>query len=96
MNTLRLEIINLHAPYRVKQREDKPQHYYFRTDYGVEYDISLEEEFYEEFLNIAAEMKMSRNQLITHIDSTRKAENLSSAVRLFVLQYYKEKSAAPK
>ena len=41
-------------------------------------------------------MKMSRNQLITHIDSTRKAENLSSAVRLFVLQYYKEKSAAPK
>lgn len=58
--------------------------------------ISLEEEFYEEFLNIAAEMKMSRNQLITHIDSTRKAENLSSAVRLFVLQYYKEKSAAPK
>ncbi len=58
--------------------------------------ISLEEEFYEEFLNIAAEMKMSRNQLITHIDRTRKAENLSSAVRLFVLQYYKEKSAAPK
>jgi hypothetical protein len=45
MNTLRLEIINLHAPYRVKQREDKPQHYYFRTDYGVEYDICLEEDF---------------------------------------------------
>ena len=45
MNTLRLDIINLHAPYRVKQREDKPQDYYFRTDYGVEYDISLEEDF---------------------------------------------------
>ena len=45
MNTLRLEIINLHAPYRVKQREDKPQDYYFKTDYGVEYDISLEEDF---------------------------------------------------
>lgn len=44
MNTLRLDIINLHAPYRVKQREDKPQDYYFRTDYGVEYDISLEED----------------------------------------------------
>ena len=38
MNTLRLETINLHAPYTVKQREDKPQHYYFRTDYGVEYE----------------------------------------------------------
>lgn len=45
MNTLRLETINLHAPYRVKQREDKPQHYYFRTEYGVEYDICLEEDF---------------------------------------------------
>ncbi len=58
--------------------------------------ISLEEEFYEEFLNIAAAMKMSRNQLITYIDKTRSAENLSSAVRVFVLNYYKEKSAAPK
>jgi predicted DNA-binding ribbon-helix-helix protein len=58
--------------------------------------ISLEEEFYEEFLNIAAEKKMSRNQLITLIDRTRSAENLSSAVRLFVLQYYKDKSAAPE
>lgn len=58
--------------------------------------ISLEEEFYEEFLNIAAEKKMSRNQLITLIDRTRSAENLSSAVRLFVLQYYKDKSVAPK
>jgi len=58
--------------------------------------ISLEEEFYEEFLKIAAEKKMSRNQLITLIDRTRSSENLSGAVRLFVLQYYKEKSAAPK
>ncbi len=58
--------------------------------------ISLEEEFYEEFLTIAATMKMSRNQLITHIDRTRNSDNLSSAVRLFVLQYYKNKSAPPK
>ena len=58
--------------------------------------ISLEEEFYEDFLNIAESMKMSRNQLVTYIDKTRTAENLSSAVRVFVLNYYKEKSAAPK
>ena len=45
MNTLRLDIINLHAPYRVKQREDKLQNFYFKTDYGVEYDISMEEDF---------------------------------------------------
>lgn len=58
--------------------------------------ISLEEEFYEEFLNIAAEMKLSRNSLITLIDKTRTVDNLSSAVRLYVLQYYKNKSTAPK
>ena len=45
MNTLRLEIINLHAPYRVKQREDKPHTYSFKTEFGVEYHISLEEDF---------------------------------------------------
>ena len=45
MNTLRLDIINLHAPYRVKQREDKPQTYYFKTDFGIEFNISLEEDF---------------------------------------------------
>lgn len=58
--------------------------------------ISLEEEFYEEFLNIAAEMKLSRNSLITLIDKTRTVDNLSSAVRLYVLQYYKDKLTAPK
>lgn len=34
MNTLRLNIINLHAPYRVWQKSGKPDHYYFVSDYG--------------------------------------------------------------
>ena len=54
--------------------------------------ISLEEEFFEELLNIAAEKKLSRNELITLIDKTRTAENLSAAVRIYILQYYKEKA----
>lgn len=45
MNTLRLDIINLHAPYRVRQRDEKPQTYYFKTDFGIEFNISLEEDF---------------------------------------------------
>ena len=32
MNTLRLNIINLHAPYRVWQKSGKPDHYYFVSD----------------------------------------------------------------
>ena len=55
--------------------------------------ISLEEEFFEELLNIAAEKKLSRNQLITLIDKTRTAENLSAAVRIYILQYCKSKLA---
>lgn len=58
--------------------------------------ITIEEEFFEAFLDIAAEMKLSRNQLITLIDKTRTTNNLSGAVRVFILQYYKNKSAAPE
>ncbi|MBR2137122.1 MAG: ribbon-helix-helix domain-containing protein [Alphaproteobacteria bacterium] len=52
--------------------------------------ISLEPEFYQELLHIAACKKISRNELITYIDETRTTENLSSAIRLFVLNFYKE------
>ena len=58
--------------------------------------ITVEEEFFEALLDIAAEKKLSRNQLITLIDNTRTADNLSSAVRIYILQYYQQKSAAPK
>ena len=54
--------------------------------------ISLEDEFYQEFVNIAKEKNLSRNELVTIIDRERTVDNLSSAIRLYVLQYYKEKS----
>lgn len=41
MNTLRLNIINLHAPYRVWQKSGKPDHYYFVSDSGVEFNIDF-------------------------------------------------------
>ena len=41
MNTLRLNIINLHAPYRVWQKAGKPDHYYFVSDSGVEFNIDF-------------------------------------------------------
>ena len=58
--------------------------------------ISLEEEFYDELLAIAVHNNMSLNQIVTLIDKNRTSPNLSSAVRLYILNYYKEKSAAPK
>lgn len=58
--------------------------------------ISLEDEFYAELLQIATLQKVSRNQLITRIDRERGSENLSSAIRLYVLQYYKNLLTAPE
>lgn len=55
--------------------------------------ISLEEDFYQELVNIAKEKNLSRNELITNIDRERNTANLSSAIRSYILQYYKDKSS---
>lgn len=58
--------------------------------------ICLEEEFFEALQLIAAEQNLSLNQLVTNIDKERSTSNLSSAIRLYILKYYQNKSAAPK
>ena len=52
--------------------------------------ISVEPEFYSELGRIAKEKKCSINELVTLIDNERaKNSNLSSAVRIYVLEYVK-------
>lgn len=58
--------------------------------------ICLENEFFEALQLIAAEQNLSLNQLVTNIDKERSTSNLSSAIRLYILKYYQNKSAAPK
>ena len=58
--------------------------------------ICLEKEFFEALQAIADERGISLNRLITQIDSERTTSNLCSALRLYVLKYYQQKSAAPK
>ena len=41
MNLLSLAAINNSSPYCVKQRNDRPNDFYFRSDFGVDYEISL-------------------------------------------------------
>ena len=54
--------------------------------------ITLEDEFYEILLSIAKEKKLSINALVTEIDINRSANhNLSSAIRIFILEYLKNK-----
>ncbi|MBQ7304368.1 MAG: ribbon-helix-helix domain-containing protein [Alphaproteobacteria bacterium] len=54
--------------------------------------ITLEEEFYEILLNVAQEKKLSINALVTEIDIMRNEKNnLSSAIRIYILEYLKQK-----
>ena len=55
--------------------------------------ISLEEEFLAELQEITQAQHISLNELITRIDSERKQHNLSSAIRVYILQYLKSKNA---
>lgn len=52
--------------------------------------ISLETEFFDELQCICKERGISFNQLISEIDQSRNEENnLSSAVRVYILNYLK-------
>ena len=52
--------------------------------------ISLEDEFWESLKEISVEKTQSIQELIEQIDLTR-TSNLSSAVRLFILNHLKQK-----
>ena len=41
MNKLILENVNATAPYQVMQMEELPHLFYFHTDFGVDYEISI-------------------------------------------------------
>lgn len=47
--------------------------------------VSLEPEFWGQLTRIAGQRGQSMNQLITEIDEAREGDNLSSALRIFVL-----------
>lgn len=55
---------------------------------GHQTSITLEEPFWSGLKVLAQKENLSINQLITHIDETRTAENLSSAIRLFVFSQF--------
>ena len=58
--------------------------------------ITLEEEFYEILLSIAKEKNLSINALVTEIDINRKENNnLSSAIRIFILEHLKQQIKRP-
>ena len=57
---------------------------------GHKTSVSVEDPFWNSVKEIAASGKMTVSELLTAIDSGRHHGNLSSAIRLFVLNFYQE------
>jgi predicted DNA-binding ribbon-helix-helix protein len=58
---------------------------------GHKTSISLEDEFWSSFKELARDRKMTLSSLLGGIDTGRRQTNLSSSVRLFVLDHYRSK-----
>lgn len=64
---------------------------------GHKTSVCLEDAFWKGLKEIASARKRSMSDLIASIDEERKQSNLSSAIRLFILEFYRiqlEKPAA--
>ena len=55
---------------------------------GKRTSVSLEDEFWQALREIASRKNMTASALVEQIDLERNTVNLSSAVRLFVIDYY--------
>jgi predicted DNA-binding ribbon-helix-helix protein len=59
---------------------------------GHKTSVSLEDAFWAGLKDIAGEREITLSDLVATIDSERKHGNLSSAIRLFVLDHYRSRA----
>jgi predicted DNA-binding ribbon-helix-helix protein len=57
--------------------------------------VSLEDAFWKGLKDIANDRDVTLSDLVASIDTERMHGNLSSAIRLFVLDHYRNRTAAP-
>lgn len=55
--------------------------------------VSLEEAFWNGMKEISSARNMTLSELVGEIDGNRQQGNLSSAIRLFVLDYFRSRAA---
>jgi predicted DNA-binding ribbon-helix-helix protein len=60
---------------------------------GHKTSVSLEDEFWNALKEIAGDRHVTFSELVSDIDAQRQHDNLSSTLRLFVLEYYRGKAA---
>ena len=61
---------------------------------GHKTSVSLEEAFWNGMNEVSALWNMTLSELVGETDSNRQQGNLSSAIRLFVLDYFKNRTIA--
>jgi predicted DNA-binding ribbon-helix-helix protein len=61
---------------------------------GHKTSVSLEEAFWNGMKEISALRNMTLSELVGEIDGNRQRGNLSSTIRLFVLDYFKNRAVA--
>ena len=54
--------------------------------------ISLEAPFWDAIRDIASQQDMSPQDLIAEIDNSKRMASLSSAIRVYILSWYQDKS----
>jgi predicted DNA-binding ribbon-helix-helix protein len=62
---------------------------------GRKTSVSLEDEFWVALKKIAGDRNVMLTELVGSIDAQRQHGNFSSALRLFVLEYYRGKAEKP-
>ncbi|HEU5019124.1 MAG TPA: ribbon-helix-helix domain-containing protein [Pseudolabrys sp.] len=60
---------------------------------GHKTSVSLEDAFWAGLREIATSRNLALSDLVASIDAERRHDNLSSAIRLFVLEYYRGRHA---
>jgi predicted DNA-binding ribbon-helix-helix protein len=60
---------------------------------GHKTSVSLEEAFWNGMKEISGLRNMTLSELVGEIDNNRQQGNLSSAIRLFVLDYFRSRAA---
>ncbi|MFS8038807.1 ribbon-helix-helix domain-containing protein [Xanthobacter sp. AM11] len=63
---------------------------------GHKTSVSLEDAFWEALKEIASSRRLTLSDLVATIDSARTQGNLSSAIRLFVLDHYRGAATAAR
>ena len=63
---------------------------------GHKTSVSLEDAFWKALKEIASARHMTLSDLVAAIDSNRQHGNLSSAIRLFVLDFYRNQLSGEK